>query len=112
MSDGRFHNPGLGFHGRELLDPGRYDVTGDAADVAVFSTPSLRHAARHRPYMHNGLMPNLRSVAAFCNAGGVRPKPAEGQAEDPLYPKTSALLKPPRLNRNEVEALVAFLEAL
>lgn len=112
LSDGKFHNLGIGFYGRKREDLGRYEVTGEAADVTAFATPSLRHVSRSAPYMHNGLFPHLRGVVTLYNAGGARPRRRPDQADDPLFPSTSPLLQPLHLSREEIDALVAFLQAL
>jgi len=112
FTDQKFHNIGLAFFGRELQDMGRYGVTGDPADVGAFRTPSLRNVATGEPYMHNGILPTLEGTVNFYNAGGAHPKPGPGQAADPLFPKTSALLRPLGLTAEEREALVAFLKTL
>jgi len=40
-------------------DPGRYNVTKDPADSLMFKVPSLRLAARTKPYFHDGSVPTL-----------------------------------------------------
>lgn len=112
LSDGRFHNLGLHFYGRELQDLGRYEVTQAPEDVGRFRTPSLRGVGRTAPYMHNGIMPRLDGVVTFYNAGAARPRPRPEQANDPLFPTTDPLLRPLELTREERAALVAFLETL
>lgn len=112
FTDQRFHNIGLSFYGRRLQDLGRYEITGDPADVGAFRTPSLRGLSRTGPYMHNGIFPHLRGIVNFYNAGGVQLRPGPGQADDPLFPTTSPILKPLELTREERDDLVAFLETL
>lgn len=112
LSDGQFHNLGLSFYGRKLQDLGRFEVSGDPADVGAFLTPSLRGVSRSAPYMHNGLFPTLEGVVNFYNEGGARPRRRPEQAGDRLFPTTTALLKPLGLTREERAALVAFLETL
>jgi len=112
LSDQRFHNLGLSFYGRPRQDLGRYAVTGAREDVGAFRTPSLLAVSRTAPYMHNGGLPTLPGVVAFYNAGGARPRPRGDQLDDPLFPETSALLRPRHLTREEQADLVAFLEAL
>ncbi|WP_404413577.1 cytochrome-c peroxidase [Brevundimonas vesicularis] len=112
LSDQRFHNLGLSFYGRAREDLGRYDVTGDPADVGAFRTPSLLGINRTGPWMHNGLFPTLEGVVAFYNVGGARPRPRPEQVNDPLFSTTDPLLIERNLTRDEREALVAFLEAL
>ncbi|WP_420478721.1 cytochrome-c peroxidase [Brevundimonas sp. FT23028] len=112
FSDGRFHNLGLTFYGREREDLGRYEVTGQAADVGAFRTPSLLGASRTGPWMHNGLFPTMEGIVRFYDAGGARPRPSPGQEDDPLFPMTDPMLEPLDLTREEIDDLVAFLETL
>ncbi len=69
LSDGKFHNIGLSFYGRELQDLGRYNITKDKKDLGAFKTPSLIAVSTSFPYMHNGIFPNLRGVLNMYNAG-------------------------------------------
>lgn len=112
LSDQKFHNLGLHFYGRAREDLGRYEVTGDPADVGAFRTPSLLNVNRTGPWMHNGLFPTLEGLIAFYNAGGARPRPRTEQATDPLFPTTDALMVERHLTAAEREDLAAFLEAL
>ena len=43
-------------------DLGRFNVTGDEADRAVFKVPSLRNVARTAPYFHKGSAPTLEKA--------------------------------------------------
>jgi len=112
LTDHRFHNLGLHFYGRARQDLGRYDVTADPADVGAFRTPSLRGVGRSAPYMHHGMLPQLRGVVTMYNNGMPHPAPTSAQADDPLFPQPDPLLKPLRLNAEELEALTAFLQIL
>lgn len=112
LSDQKYHNLGLSYYGRPLEDLGRYEATGDPADIGKFRTASLRNVRRTAPYMHNGIMPELRGVVTFYNGGGGRVRPREDQKDDPHFPVTDPLLAPLDLTADEREALVAFLEAL
>ncbi|WP_038171562.1 cytochrome c peroxidase [Verrucomicrobium sp. BvORR106] len=107
-----FHNLGLTYYGRKYEDLGRYKVTGKPEDVGRFKTPTLRNVARTGPWMHNGLFPSLDGVLRLYNAGMPRPRPKAGQENDPLFPKTDALLKPLKMDAGELADLKAFLEAL
>ncbi len=84
-------------------DPGLYFRTKDKQHKGKFRTPSLRYTKYTFPYMHNGMLATLRDVVEFYNAGG-------GKNE---FSKTkSPLIKPLKLNKKEVDDLVAFLESL
>lgn len=112
MTDHAFHNLGLHFHGRRRQDLGRYEVTGDPADAGKFRTPSLRGVARTAPYMHNGLFPHLLGVVRAYDAGMPAPRPTAAQRDDPTFPRPDPLLRPLGLQREEIEAIVDFLEQL
>lgn len=71
-------------------DKGRFDVTGDEADLHMFRVPTLRNIALTAPYFHNG------SVATLDEAVRVM---ASTQLDRKLSDK-------------EVRRLVAFLETL
>lgn len=111
LSDGRFHNVGLSYYGRELEDLGRYRVTKKAEDVGAFRTPPLRDVGRTGPYMHNGLF-ELDGVLRMYSAGMPTLRPAERFKADPLFPTKSALLKPLGLNKLDLADLEAFLRSL
>ncbi|MFM7034483.1 MAG: cytochrome-c peroxidase [Planctomycetia bacterium] len=111
FSDGRFHDLGLSYYGRRLEDLGRFNVTGDPADVGRFRTPSLRDVTRTGPLMHNGLF-ELPGVLAMYNAGMVTLKRQVYQRNDPLFPSKSPHLRPLGLSRQDLSDLEAFLGAL
>lgn len=112
FTDQRFHNLGLSFYGRANQDLGRYEVTKNPADVGAFRTPSLRGVGRTAPYMHMGSFIDLMPIIRFYNMGGVQPKPSDAQKDDPLFPKTSPILRPLDLSEDEREAILAFLQIL
>lgn len=92
-----FENNGLY---EEYLDEGRFRLTNDAADVALFKTPSLRNVAITAPYMHDGSMKNLQEVVAHYNSGGEN------------HPHKNQLIKPLNLSKKEQENLISFLQSL
>ncbi|MFY7828850.1 MAG: cytochrome-c peroxidase [Flectobacillus sp.] len=113
FSDNQFHNVGLTFYGREYEDLGLYNTTKKAEDVGKFKTPILRDIIRTRPWMHNGLFDEIEGVVAMYNNGMPQPKPKDdGQRNDPLFPKTSPLIKKLNLSKPEQEALIAFLGSI
>ncbi|HRB71676.1 cytochrome c peroxidase [Flavobacterium sp. WV_118_3] len=112
FSDNQFHNAGLTYYGRKYEDLGRYNITKNADDVGKFRTPSLREVGKTGPYMHNGLFPELRGVLNLYNAGMPNVKPKGEQVNDKLFPKTSPLLKKLELDKEELDALEAFLQSI
>jgi cytochrome c peroxidase len=111
FSDGQLHNLGLSYYGRKFEDLGAYRVTDRPEDVGRFRTPSLRNIANTGPYMHNGLF-ELPGVINMYNAGMPTLRRKDHQADDPLFPTKSPLLKPLGLSSQDREDLLAFLEAL
>ena len=113
FTDNQFHNVGLTYYGREYEDLGLYNITKKAEDVGKFKTPMLRDVLRTRPWMHNGLFDEIEGVVMMYNNGMPQPKPKdEKQKHDPLFPKTSGIIKKLNLSKSEQEALVAFLGAI
>lgn len=112
FTDGQFHNIGLTYYGRQYEDLGRYNVTKLAKNVGEFKTPSLREVPQNAPYMHNGLFPNIRGVINMYNAGMFHFQPKEDQKNDTLFPVTSPLAKKLDLDKDEMDALEAFLMSL
>ncbi len=102
FTDSQFHNLGIGWDPvrRAFADSGRVKVTGEPADTGAFKTPTLREVTKHAPYMHDGSIPTLREAVEHYNRGGT-PNPH-------LSPK----IHPLGLTSAEVDALVAFMEAL
>lgn len=113
LTDQKFHNIGLTYYKREYEDLGRYNITKKPEDVGRFLTPSLRELLNTRPWMHNGLFDDLDGILNMYNSGMhlIDPTPEE-KATDPLYPVTDSLLQPLNLSGEEINDLVAFLEAL
>ncbi len=111
FSDGQLHNLGLSYYGRKFEDLGAYKTTGKAEDVGKFRTPTLRNIANTGPYMHNGLF-ELPGVLNMYNAGMPTLRRKDDQADDPLFPTKSPLLKPLSLSRQDLGDLLAFLAAL
>ncbi|MGZ8136987.1 MAG: cytochrome c peroxidase [Methylococcaceae bacterium] len=81
-------------------DMGRYQVTQDPQDRWKYKTPTLRNISLTAPYMHNGSLQTLKQVVEFYNQGGI--------ANENL----DSLIKPLSLSGQEIDELVAFLNAL
>jgi cytochrome c peroxidase len=135
FTDGRFHNVGVGINeiqddvpalAGEYIDAG---ITGDEVDITVltdkrsselgrfavttdfdglgaFKTPTLRNVAVTAPYMHDGSKNTLRDVMVHYNNGGVT---NEG---DPVNDFLSGGIRPLDLTEDEIDDLVAFMDAL
>jgi cytochrome c peroxidase len=102
FTDNSFHNLGVGFEpatGR-FKDEGRYVVSKEDKDRGAFKTPTLRDVSKHPPYMHDGSHKTLREVVEYYNRGGEK------------NPQLDGKMKPLNLTAEEVDALVAFMEAL
>ncbi|WP_432709842.1 cytochrome-c peroxidase [Pedobacter sp.] len=113
LTDESFHNIGLTYYKRKYNDLGRYEVTKDPKDVGKFKTPSLRDVMNNNPWMHNGLFDNITGVVNLYNSGMhmIDPTP-EQKAKDPLYPQTDPILQKLNLSRDEIQAVVAFMNAI
>lgn len=135
FTDNRFHNIGVGINDiqedvpdlageflkaeatasevdvRVLTDKrtselGRFAVSRGFDDLGSFKTPTLRNIAVTAPYMHDGSLETLDEVVIHYNNGGVN---AEG---DPVNDFLSGGIRPLDLTDEEMDDLVAFMEAL
>ena len=101
LTDGLFHNIGIGVDGEGMLkDAGRYAETKLAADQGAFKTPTLRQIAATAPYMHDGSLKTLRQVVDYYVGGGNS------------NPNLDRRIRPLELSGQERADLVAFLESL
>jgi cytochrome c peroxidase len=135
FTDNRFHNVGVGINDIQddvpdlagkylkaertlaevdvevLSDPrsselGRFAVTRGFDDLGSFKTPTLRNIAVTAPYFHDGSSETLRDVVVHYNNGGVT---NEG---DPVNDFLSGGIRPLDLTDEQIDDLVAFMEAL
>ncbi len=83
-------------------DTGRFQQTGNNADLGAFRVPSLRNVALRGSFFHNGQFTTLNQVVAFYNRGGDFNAPN----------KPNNLIRPLGLNAGQQADLVAFLQAL
>ncbi|HRO16893.1 MAG TPA: cytochrome c peroxidase [Ferruginibacter sp.] len=103
FTDDQFKNIGL-YNGSTLTDKGRFNVTGDSADLGKFKTPGLRNVGVTAPYMHNGMFKTLEEVIEYYDNPS-----AFVQGSINIDP---ALQKPLGLTTREKRDLVAFLKTL
>jgi len=85
---------------------GRLAVTDDLSMVGSFKTSTLRNIAVTPPYMHDGNLKTLREVVEHYNNGGVT---NEG---DRVNDFISGGIRPLNLTEQQIDDLVAFMEAL
>ena len=97
FSNYNFENNGLY---EQYEDVGRFRLTGDEADRALFKIPSLRNVGLTAPYMHDGSLPTLEAVVEHYQSGGKN------------TPQKSGLIQPLDLTESERADLVQFLESL
>ena len=94
-----------------LTDPdvshlGRFAVDEQLSSMGGFKTPTLRNIALTPPYMHDGSLATLREVVVHYKNGGVT---NEG---DPVNDFLDGGMRPLNLTDQDIDDLVAFMEAL
>ena len=99
FSDESYHNLGVGMD-KPKPDLGRSVISKAASETGAFKTPTLRNVVETAPYMHDGSEATLKQVVEFYNRGGVK------------NPTLSKEIKPLNLTPQQIDDLVAFLEAL
>jgi len=102
FTDSLFHNLGVGWdpETQRFKDLGRVAISNQESDTGAFKTPTVREATKRTPFMHDGSVATLREVVELYNRGG--------EANPYLDPK----IKPLELTGEEMDALVAMMEAL
>ena len=91
---------------KNVSELGRFAVQVQPANMGAFKTPTLRNLTVTAPYMHDGSHKTLKDVVVFYNNGGIVEK------TDPVNDFQSGGIRPLNLTDEQVEDLVAFLEAL
>lgn len=81
-------------------DSGRYRITLELDDMALFKVPSLRNCELTAPYMHDGMFQSLEQVVEHYNSGG----------KDHF--NKSKFIKKLHLSGQEKKDLVNFLKTL
>lgn len=102
MGAGAFFNIGVGTKDvpEDKVDIGRMKVTERESDWAAFKPPTLRNVSRSAPYFHDGHVKTLREAVTLMAGGGYDNK------------NKSPLVSDKHLSGQELDQLVAFLEAL
>lgn len=135
FTDNRFHNIGVGINNiqadiprlapafleakakgidvdvavlsdKKTSELGRFAITDTLDDLGAFKTSTLRNIAVTAPYMHDGSLATLRDVVDHYNNGGVTNK------DDKVNDFLSGGIRPLDLSEQQINDLVAFLEAL
>lgn len=135
FTDNRFHNIGVGINNiqndvpelattflaadltlsevdikvlgdKRTSELGRFAVDHQFEGLGAFKTPTLRNVAATAPYMHDGSVATLRDTVVHYNNGGVT---NEG---DPVNDFLSSGIRPLNLTDDQIDDLVAFMEAL
>lgn len=132
FSDNRYHNIGVPQNPALFTEAGMTagfvddgllanPAIEDPAQRGKFRTPTLRNVAITGPYMHNGLLQDLRTVVLFYNrynskseAAKINPETGEawGKIAVPGTLAVKELTHGPALDDRRVDALVAFLKTL
>lgn len=96
FTDNKFHDIGLDTEdeGRAKLEP------NNPKALHAFKTPGLRNTAYRAPFMHNGSIPDLRTVLMHYESGGIS------------RPSLSEFMLPFSLEDSERDDLIAFLNTL
>ena len=135
FTDNRFHNIGIGINqvqqdvprlasaflqakaegvdvdiavltDQKTSELGRFAVTDTFDDMGSFKTSTLRNIAVTGPYMHDGSLKTLKEVVEHYNNGGVSDK------NDRVNDFLSGGIRPLDLSEQQIDDLVAFMEAL
>ena len=135
FTDSRFHNIGIGINDiqnevtplvKAFLDAkytggevdiivltdkksselGRFAVTDELTQIGAFKTPTLRNIELTAPYMHDGSLKTLKEVVNHYNNGGV------ASVDDQVNPFLSGGIRPLDLTDEQIDDLVAFMQAL
>ena len=81
-------------------DEGRFRLTGEESDRALFKVPSLRNIELTAPYMHDGSLNTLEEIIEHYQNGGKN------------HPQKSNLIQPLGLTEFEKVDLIKFLKSL
>lgn len=97
FSNYAFENNGLYI---EYEDEGRFRLTGNESDRALFKVPSLRNIELTSPFMHDGSLNTLEEVIEHYQSGGKN------------HPNKSNFIQPLNLSESEKTDLINFLKSL
>ncbi|MCA9646669.1 MAG: di-heme enzyme [Polyangiaceae bacterium] len=93
-------------------DQGLYELTLNPKDRGMFRPSSLRNVALTAPYMHDGSLPTLRDVILHYSRGGTVTESGPYAGDGRLSPLKSGLVRGFEINEQEIQDVIAFLNAL
>jgi cytochrome c peroxidase len=110
FTDNGFHNVGIDDFVLTTGEPGGQFRTlppglKDPATIRAYKTPTLRALLRTGPYFHDGSVNDLNDAI-------VKHLDAHKAGDPHLDPELKDLAKQPGFSKEEIQALVSFLEAL
>jgi cytochrome c peroxidase len=91
---------------KDTSDLGRFAVDEQLDSMGAFKTSTLRNIAVTGPFMHDGSIATLREVVEHYNNGGAT------TPEERINPFLSGGIRPLDLTDQQIDDLVAFMEAL
>lgn len=95
-----------------ISSQGLVEVTGNSTDMGVFRVPTLRNLEATYPWMHDGSEIDLRNIIRNYAAGGRVLQTGPNSGDGRLNPYKSHLIQGFQITEDEIEALLAFLDAL
>ena len=93
-------------------DQGLYELTLNPDHRGLFRPPSLRNIALTAPYMHDGSIATLHEVVEHYAAGGRLLEDGPFAGDGRVSPLKSGLIRGFEATDEEIDAVVAFLEAM
>lgn len=110
FNNGLYNVGGDGSYPEE--DQGLYDLSLDPADKGLFRPQSLRNIELTAPYMHDGSIATLREVIEHYARGGTLTESGVNAGDGKNSPLKSVLISGFDATDEEIDAVIAFLEAL
>jgi len=110
FNNGLYNVGGDGSYPEE--DQGLYDLSLDPADKGLFRPQSLRNIELTAPYMHDGSIATLREVIEHYARGGTLTESGVNAGDGKNSPLKSVLIPGFDATDEEIDAVIAFLEAL
>lgn len=93
-------------------DQGLYDLSLNPKHKGMFRPQSLRNIALTAPYMHDGSLTDLRQVILHYARGGTLTESGKNAGDGRLNPYKSGLITGFDATDEEIDAVIAFLNAL